>query len=528
MATDLVELLSRLGLPTAPLPNYLDQTFTENATRRAPQAVAFVPPPVVPLPQPATFFIGFGGAYEDACGFAASATVTGDEGSFCNCTTFTGAIFAAASTGTWYVSDGSQYVSVSITNGNPVATVTSVCSACATTSTTTTTTTLDCAQTGSSFPTSSLDCVLTGSVIINVDPPPTTTTTTTTSTTTTTTTLCPIDCALTGSARVSTLNNCSLTGSVYPIYTPPPPPTTTTTSTTTTTTTVPPTTTTTTTVAPTTTTSTTTSTTTVTPTTTTSTTTSTTTPPPTTTTSTTTSTTTTLSVWYQLTNCADSSTGYSQEYPFGTFAINDRVTSPGITWVVTGTQLVDPGGTLYAITATGFTNCPTTTTTSTTTSTTTAEPTTTTSTTTSTTTAEPTTTTSTTTSTTTATPTTTTSTTTSTTTIVAGFTVRNTTGSGQIDNVTTTGGAIFYSFNTGGFPIANGQQADGGGASLTSAPIFVSISNYSSPSNSCLSLYINGVLNEQFQVSMSGNYGFFNKTFTTSDAVLLEYVSGDC
>lgn len=363
MATDLVELLSRLSLPTAPLPNYLDQTFTENATRRAPQAVAFVPPPVVPIPQPATFFIGFGGAWEDACGFAASATVTGDDGSFCNCTTFTGAIFAAASTGTWYVSDGSQYVSVSITNGNPVATVTSACSACVTTtttSTTTTTTTLDCAQTGSAFPTSSLDCVLTGSVIINVDPPPTTTTTTTTSTTTTTTTLCPIECALTGSARANTLNNCSLTGSVYPIYVPPPP--TTTTSTTTTTTTVPPTTTTTT-----------------------STTTSTTTVTPTTTTSTTTSTTTALNVWYQLTNCADSSTGYSQSYPFGTFAIGDRVTSPGITWVVTGTQLVDPGGILYALTATGFTNCPTTTTTSTTTSTTTVTPTTTTSTTTTTT-----------------------------------------------------------------------------------------------------------------------------------------------
>ena len=434
MATDLVDLLSRLSLPAAPLPSYLDQNFTENAVRRAPQAVAFVPPPVVPIPQPATFFIGFGGAWEDACGFAASATVTGDDGSFCNCNTFTGAIFAAASTGTWYISDGSQYVSVSITNGNPVATVTSACSACVTTtttSTTTTTTTLDCAQTGSVFPTSSLDCVLTGSVIIVDPPPPTTTTTTTTSTTTTTTTtLCPIECALTGSAIPSINDECGLTGSVYPIYIPPPPPTTTT-STTTTTTTVP----------PTTTTSTTTSTTTVTPTTTTSTTTSTTTaPPPTTTTSTTTSTTTALSVWYQLTNCADSSIGYSQEYPFGTFAINDRVTSPGITWVVTGTQLVDPGGTLYAITATGFIQCPTTTTTSTTTSTTTAEPTTTTSTTTSTTTAEPTTTTSTTTSTTTAEPTTTTSTTTSTTTVTPTTTTSTTTS-------TTT--APIYSYGLG-------------------------------------------------------------------------------
>ena len=293
MATDLVELLSRLGRSVAPLPSYLDQNFTENATRRAPQAIAFVPPLVVPIPEPAAFFIGFGGASEDACGFLASATVTGDNGSFCNCSTFTGAIFAAASTGTWYVSDGSQYVSISIVNGNPVATVTSACSACATTttSTTTTTTTLDCAQTGSAFPTSSLDCVLTGSVTISVDPPPTTTTTTT-STTTTTTTLCPIDCALTGSAIPSINDECGLTGSVYPIYVPPPPTTTTTTSTTTTTTTVP----------PTTTTSTTTSTTTAEPTTTTSTTTSTTTVTPTTTTSTTTSTTTVPVYTYTLYN----------------------------------------------------------------------------------------------------------------------------------------------------------------------------------------------------------------------------------
>jgi hypothetical protein len=73
---------------------------------------------------------------------------------------------------------------------------------------------------------------------------------------------------------------------------------------------------------------------------------------------TTTTTTTSLYVWYQITNCEDSSIEYSQSYPLGTFAINDRVTSPGNTWVVTGSITVDPGGTLYAITATGFTNCP--------------------------------------------------------------------------------------------------------------------------------------------------------------------------
>ena len=106
------------------------------------------------------------------------------------------------------------------------------------------------------------------------------------------------------------------------------------------------------------------------------------------------------------------------------------------------------------------------------------------------------------------------------------FTVRNTTGSGQIDNITTTGGASFFFFNTGNFPIATGQQADGGGAALTSSPIFISISN--NTGQSCLSLYINGVLNEQFNISMNGDYGFFNKTFTTGDVVLIQYASGDC
>lgn len=76
------------------------------------------------------FLAGFGGAYEDACGFVASGTITGDDPTFCNCTTFTGSIFSAASTGTWYVSYGGYYVSVSVTNGNPVATVTGVCTLC--------------------------------------------------------------------------------------------------------------------------------------------------------------------------------------------------------------------------------------------------------------------------------------------------------------------------------------------------------------------------------------------------------------
>jgi hypothetical protein len=138
----------------------------------------------------------------------------------------------------------------------------------------------------------------------------------------------------------------------------------------------------------------------------------------------------------------------------------------------------------------------------------------------------------TTTTTTTGTPTTTTTTTTvpptttSTTTSVGSFTVRNTTGSGQIDDVTTTGGAYFYVFNTGSFPLTSGQQGVGGGASLTSSPIIVTISNFSS--TSCLSLYINGVLNEAISVTANGTYTFNNKTFTTGNTVLIEYQSGVC
>jgi len=153
---------------------------------------------------------------------------------------------------------------------------------------------------------------------------------------------------------------------------------------------------------------------------------------------TTTTTTTNLFIWYQLTNCEDSSIEYSESYPFGTFAINDRVTSPGNTWVVTGSLTIDPGGVLYAITPTGFTDCPgstttTTTSSSTTTTTTTAappEPTTTTttssstSTTTTTTTADPT---PTTTTTTTIEPTTTTTTSTSTSTTTSTSTSTTTT-----------------------------------------------------------------------------------------------------
>ena len=191
--------------------------------------------------------------------------------------------------------------------------------------------------------------------------------------------------------------------------------------------------------------------------------------------------------------------------------------APTSTTTTTSTTTAAPTSTTTTTSTT--TAAPTSTTT--TTSTTTAAPTSTT-TTTSTTTAPPTSTT-TTTSTTTAAPTT--STTTTTTTAAAGFIIRNTTGSGQIDNVTSTGGTSFYTINTGSFPVTNGNEITGIGF-LTASPIFVDITSFTS--TSCLSLYINGVLDESQSVSSNGTITFLNKTFTTSDAVLIEYVLGVC
>lgn len=76
------------------------------------------------------FLVGFGGSAQDACDFLASGTVTGDDPTFCDCTTLTGAIFSAAATGTCYVSFGGYSLQVSVTNGNPVATVTGICVTC--------------------------------------------------------------------------------------------------------------------------------------------------------------------------------------------------------------------------------------------------------------------------------------------------------------------------------------------------------------------------------------------------------------
>lgn len=63
--------------------------------------------------------------------------------------------------------------------------------------------------------------------------------------------------------------------------------------------------------------------------------------------------------WYQLFNCFDSSTANSQSYGPGVFAIDDRVTSGGQTYVIVGQIEYNPGGTLLAITPTGLTGCET-------------------------------------------------------------------------------------------------------------------------------------------------------------------------
>jgi hypothetical protein len=77
-----------------------------------------------------SYSLGFGGSTEDACLPAATISATGDNAIFCNCTEFTSAAFAAATTGTWYVSYGSNVLELSVTNGNNVATVEDVCSLC--------------------------------------------------------------------------------------------------------------------------------------------------------------------------------------------------------------------------------------------------------------------------------------------------------------------------------------------------------------------------------------------------------------
>ena len=93
--------------------------------------------------------------------------------------------------------------------------------------------------------------------------------------------------------------------------------------------------------------------------------------PTTTTTSTTTTTTTGVQVWYTLERCDNLVINYSINYNTGTFNINDIVsygTGGSILYFrVTATNSSNPGGTQWAVSATGLGSCPTTTTTTTTT-----------------------------------------------------------------------------------------------------------------------------------------------------------------
>jgi hypothetical protein len=106
------------------------------------------------------------------------------------------------------------------------------------------------------------------------------------------------------------------------------------------------------------------------------------------------------------------------------------------------------------------------------------------------------------------------------------FTIQNAASSGQITDITTNSGAYFYFVNTGSFPITAGQVVGAGGASLTASSIFVEISSYSS--SGCLYLFINGGFDSSLGISGAGTYEFPNKTFTTSDTVLITFVDGTC
>ena len=158
---------------------------TTTTTTLAPTTTTTTLAPTTTTTTTLSFLIGFGGASEDACGFSASGLVTANSPSFCSATTFTGAIFAAAATGTWFVSFGGQFVSVAVINGNPVANVTSACTSCTPTTTTTTT--------AAPIPTTTTTTLA-----------PTTTTTTTLAPTTTTTTLAPTTTTTTATPTTTT------------------------------------------------------------------------------------------------------------------------------------------------------------------------------------------------------------------------------------------------------------------------------------------------------------------------------------
>jgi hypothetical protein len=146
MASDLIDLLSRLGRSAIPNSNYLDQVFEENVVRRSPNP-SFNPPPVVPIIGPVP----------EAAPPATTTTTTS--------TTTTTTTLDCAQTGSVFpTSSLSCVVSGSvIVNPNPPTTTTTT-----TTSTTTTTTTtlcpIDCSLTGSARLIINDECDLTGSV----------------------------------------------------------------------------------------------------------------------------------------------------------------------------------------------------------------------------------------------------------------------------------------------------------------------------------------------------------------------------
>jgi hypothetical protein len=73
---------------------------------------------------------------------------------------------------------------------------------------------------------------------------------------------------------------------------------------------------------------------------------------------TTTSTTTLQIVWYQLARCSDGVVVNSIGYTIGSFNIGNRVTISGLNYVIIDLFTNNPGGTQYALTATGLTGCP--------------------------------------------------------------------------------------------------------------------------------------------------------------------------
>jgi hypothetical protein len=132
----------------------------------------------------------------------------GNNSTFCNSTTLTNPSYGQLATGTYYISYGTSYVSVSITNGNDVATVTSACLTCPTPTPTPTVT-----QTPTITPTTTV----TPTVTKTQTPTPTVTKTQTpTPTKTPTPTPLPKFIATWGNTCTEALAKCS--GGAIPVY----------------------------------------------------------------------------------------------------------------------------------------------------------------------------------------------------------------------------------------------------------------------------------------------------------------------